>query len=135
MSQTSVLSAPTEDMVLRGGAHLHRWWPYQATAASPVVDTNMEGIQSLTANPVAYEVEEEYFHQGSNQRYKFRDRKKWTGSISILAGEIPTLMAALFNKTYGSGGDYGYILRMPSTPILTMGVVSRKNNQTDDKEP
>lgn len=95
------LAAPAENTYLRGQNVIHRYVQCEATAAAPVVWSNIKWIQSVVVGDPTYE-ETDVFMQGSKEKTKLRRNPVWPVTINVLNGKKAQVISDLLGYAWGS---------------------------------
>lgn len=112
MALTTQLGAPGIDTIQEGKNTLNRFAVVEASAADPVSVTDLYYIQSFDVDDGAPE-SIEVFQQGGGDNRTMEYRKwKWSGTITVLKGKMPTVLAQLLNITWSTASDAAIPFKM-----------------------
>jgi len=124
--------APTDTDVIIGRYSSWRYFRDLASAAAPVSETQFDSIQDITLGAKAYKnVYELIQYGGGNDILEKKNNGEFTGTIRLLAGEVPNWMAAVLGETWSSAGTAGMPLVMPFYPLVHLeGLLRQDDNAT-----
>ena len=131
MALTTQLGAPGIDTIQEGKNTLNRFALVEAIAATPVAVTDLYYIQAFDVDdggPESIEV----FQQGGGDNRTMEYRKwKWSGTITVLKGKMPTVLAQLLNTTWSTANDAAIPFKMQNDfPKVHWEAVFRQKDNT-----
>jgi len=131
MALTTQLGAPGVDTIQEGKNTLNRFALVEASVLAPVAVTDLYYIQSFDVDDGAPASVEVFQQGGGDNRTIQYSNWKWSGTITVLKGKMPTVLAQLLNITWATGNDAAIPFKMTSDfPSIHWEAVFRKKDNT-----
>ena len=132
---TDQLSAPASSMRKKGRYVLNRIFKSEATVTKNVTPTNMTGIEAIEWGEPTWDEEVDILQQGAGDtKTHVKHGPKWSGSITVLSGSLPNVIAKIQGITWGSGsGEYAAVLTRQSNdyPQVHWEAICRDDDNKD----
>jgi len=132
---TDQLGAPPSSTRKKGRYVLNRIFESNPTVAKNISPTNMTGIQSVEWGEPTWDEEVPILQQGAGDtKTQVKHGPKWSGSITVLSGSMPDIIAKIQGITWGSGsGEYAAVLTRQSNdyPQVHWEAICRDDDNQD----